>query len=221
MTYPTGLALDVSMAGQFLTILEGLWPVRGTKYHVYDVGDPANILHMGDAWIDPGATGSLGLSTWAPINETPSYDVVYVVHGDGSGTATSNFGFELRGIWVNVTPGAIGTWLYNQMTAALSQFDTEDLIGCGGCAPDEIMGRGPLEGALINPGTGRNVEYATGEEVFTFPVLSVPGVGLDLDVWLTYRSRRDFDYRYGQSWNLNQDVRLETEPVGCQKTSSA
>ena len=39
-------------------------------------------------------------------------------------------------------------------------------------------------------------------------------MGLDLDLTLTYRSRLDFDYRYGQGWNLDADVRLESEPNG-------
>ena len=48
------------------------------------------------------------------------------------------------------------------------------------------------------------------------PLVQVPGVGIDLPIEFCYRSRIDYDGRYGRGWSLNHDVRLEATGSGDQ-----
>ena len=95
-TYATGAALDVSMAGQFLTVLEGLFPGPGAMYHFYDVGDPANILHAGDVLVDPVNTPVGVLTGWLDPNVADSIDNAYFVHANTAGSANSIWYDPLR-----------------------------------------------------------------------------------------------------------------------------
>ncbi len=113
------------------------------------------------------------------------------------------------------TISAIGNEPLGTIGHAQETYTVEAVI-CTDCPPEENIGRGVAGGADINLQSSSSgmVQYATGEEVKPVPLFTVPGVGLDLPVILTYRSRRDYDYRYGQGWFLNHDVRLRTEGNG-------
>ena len=46
------------------------------------------------------------------------------------------------------------------------------------------------------------------------PIVRIPGVGADLEFELTYRSRREYDYRYGRGWFFSEDARLFQQSNG-------
>ena len=210
-TYGNGAPVDVSMAGPFLSVALALNPGPGTEIHVYDAGNPANVLYTGFALVDPANTAAGGLSAW--IRASGSFDDVYTVYANTTASAGSDWTAEHEATWNNPTSPTVGTWVYPDTTPGAPGYPPQSHLPCTDCPPQET-GRGLLEGPFPFAATDFSVQFASGEEVKTVPIVRMPSVGIDMEVYLTYRSRRTFDGRYGQSWFLNHDVKLETEANG-------
>lgn len=222
-TYSGGdLIQDVSMADHFLTVLLKEASTNKSKLHLWDIADGVTPLSMGYVTVD-SATPSGALATWS----------------EGGGSA-----LEIYGVFATTTSGGIGEVLWDPGNtwdfaggAAITGSGFADKTGAGGwphlqgpavCVPCE-EDHGLSGGVDVPPdimlsaapqATPGSVEYVTGEEVYVRPLFSIPGIGLDLDVRLTYRSRSDHDYRYGRGWFLNHDMRMRTETNGDETVQS-
>ncbi len=218
-TGPAVGASDVTSAGQFLTVFcPGL--TGGTDAYYFDAADPANVLQVGWINIEPNMPPAGGGSSW--IDPAGSFEDLYVLVANTGSSAAGESG---RSILDNVlwNPGAsptitgTGTGLVQTSSSAVQPTTPS---GCGACMDEEFLGRGWIDAwpdpdvRKDFPATACSVEFATAEEVYSLPLFKIPGVGMDLGVNLTYRSRIGYDYRYGRGWTLDQDVRLRTEPNG-------
>ncbi len=215
-TYAADTATDVSTAGQFISVLTTNGPGPAAKLHIYDAGDPINVLAAASVVVSATTNPNGGLSTWAGEG---TMDDIYSIYTNQGSNGESNSYDDLRDVMIEPTPGTVTSNLWPVTTPAEVGALGQEAIICTECPPRDAGGRGRLAGIpggveIAYSGSERSVQYATGEEIYVQPLFSVPGVGLDLEFNLTYRSRRDFNYRYGQGWFLNQDVRLKTETNG-------
>jgi len=215
-TFPN-TAVDVSTAGPFIYVLLNLAP--GAQVDVWDGGNPAGPVPAGSLPINLTVNAAGGMAT--SMGAAGTMDDVTVVYANQGQDANLYDTWAEKGNHVDPVAAGVVTGLEPIRTIALPGIPLMEGVLCVPCPPEEATARG----AVVTPGTGGSsdpgynatstqgmVMYSTGEEVYTLPVFNVPGVGLDLEMTLTYRSRLNWDYRYGSGWSLSQDVRLLTQP---------
>jgi len=219
-TYAANTAVDVSTAGNFLYILL-TQPTTGVLINIWDVGDPTLPMNVGNLPPNINVNPYGGLTTWmGPAGTLDDVKLVYANQGTGSDIWDY---YDQKGVHIDPGLGGIPGGLDPTRTGSNPGIPEWEGVLCADCPPEETMARGSIAYPEYNnvspgmPNTVSMVMYSTGEEVYTLPVLSVPGVGLDLELTLTYRSRLNWDYRYGNGWSLNQDVRLVTQPNSDEK----
>ncbi|MCA9316687.1 MAG: hypothetical protein KDB73_14475 [Planctomycetes bacterium] len=222
-TYSSGdRVVDVSYADHYLSVLLDETSTNDSKINLWDAADGVTVLEIGDVTVD-GSQPSGGFATWGEEGSSP---------------------LEIYSAFATTTSGGIGEILWDPGNdwdplggSAITGSGFADKTGSGGwnlnqeawiCLPCEKDH--PLAGAVEVPddiklaaapqATPGSVQYATGEEVYVRPLFSIPGIGMDLDVTLTYRSRSDHDYRYGRGWFLNHDIRMRTETNGDETVQS-
>ena len=220
-------AVDVSIAGPWVTVLLSDVGTGSTIAHVFDVGDPASTLEVGTVVLNGGQLPYGGLTTWLDSGE--SYDDLGFLFSG----ATQDVGYvpgpEIMDDW-SYGPATLVTTATNKpiITNAVAGAFAQEALNCTNCpcppfdAEAQGMIPGPTPDAHGSPETGvsnagaspGSVQYSTGEEVLTHHLVTFPGIGLDLTLNLTYRSRRDYKHRYGNSWFFNHEVRMHPEANG-------
>ncbi len=221
-TYPFGLqtALDVAVAGAFVEVLlQPFPPAPGANIGILDAGDVANILYAGNLPVSATMNPFGGISAF--VGPSMTMDDTYTVYANagGAGSANSESFSNVRGTFVDAAPPAVVAGLEPQITSTMSGINGQEALVCEPCKDAQNSGPTSNDG-YVSASTAASVQYASGEEVLTLPLVSVPGVGPEASFSLTYRSRKDYDYRYGNGWFLNQDVRLFQQQNGNQKFSN-
>ena len=213
-TYATAVA-DVSMAGQFVSTIVQSAGTGGTLY-VYDAGNPATVLFAGTLVVSTTVNPFGGLSTW--IASAGTIDDIQVIYANAGGSATSQDMSAAMATFVDAAAPTVTSGLEPDIQSTISGIPDQEARPCnqcggrtGGETSGGVFGDGYVMPVSASPAS---VQYATGEEVFNLPVFQVPGVGVDAGFQLTYRSRRAFDYRYGNGWFFNQDMRLFQQSNG-------
>ena len=203
----TDATMDVAFDNGVLAVATGTSSPAGTQLHVYDFGDGASLLDV----------GILDASTSVPS----VYNLT--IHIDDDYQTIDNLIYVMPSAGQDASIGSIGGQ-EEDFAWASSATLTGDAIGLGETGGahashsahycDTFLEDTEVEGPCVERATPLKVDFATGEEIYVHPLFSVPGIGLDLDVVLTYRSQRDHDYRYGRGWYLNHDTRMRTEANG-------
>ena len=199
-------AYGIAYSNGFLAVVTGSNSPTEAKINVFDYGDGSTLLEV----------GTLTSGTSLPAPYTPSIgvgwggtydDLIYVfpLAGDDAGTGSISGD---QGSWDPAGAGGMGGGGIDGPETG-GGHTNHSPHQCTGCEDETVA-----EGLKVNPSTPGRVEFATGEEIHVRPLFSVPGIGMDLDMVLTYRSQRDHDYRYGRNWYLNHDSRMRTEPSG-------
>ena len=221
-TYPNLSAVDISVAGPWVTVLMSDSTNNETTARVFDVAVPSSPLYVGSVELLSGYLPYGGLSTWLDGGET--YDDLQISWGMATQDMAVTSGRDIDEEWTPAAPGNVPPGgVFPTITAAASGAYSMEAINCTDCPPFDTEAQGALDGPSPQAQGGAptgvvysagSVQYSTGEEVLSHKLVSIPGRGMDVTLSLTYRSRRDFDGRYGNSWFLNQDVRMKTETNG-------
>ena len=208
----TAPAYDVASDGGYVGILtQG----TGSRAEIFDLGGTTP-LHVGNIPLDPLGTAFGGLALHLGDGGT-IYDIDLVAAQTGGTVAVLRTSGALDGFNFTVGPG-VG--IFGPISTYAPEVTLDVPILCSDCPPYPDDARGTVEPSMTGadapktPMSPAAVQFASAEEIHAVPILHVPGVGLGLDLALTYRSRRDHDYRYGQGWFLNQDVRIKPEANG-------
>jgi YD repeat-containing protein len=212
-TYGTA-SYDVAVAGQFVTALVQD-PTLGGTFHVYDAGDPTNVLTAGTLAVSTTINPSGGLSSHMGAGGT--IDDIYSIYANLTGSATAEELGAVKGSFVDAAPPSVASGVEADFQAGPAGIFPQEAFGCVPC--QERLAQ-DAAGSVASPSpapasaSSNSVQYASGEEIFRLPIVEIPGVGLPVTFQLTYRSRKDYAYRYGQGWFLSEDVRLFTQPSG-------
>ena len=201
---------DVAVAGQFVLWLVQTPGAAGSQLLVYDAGDPNAILFAGTMAGSAPVAAAGALSVHMAPDAT--LDDVYAVYADATPTATTHVFGDEKASFVDAPPPTVVGGTEAQIQPTDPGICPQESLVCAPC--QEIMADSTNGGtdasgyAQPTSCSAANVHYATGEEVYKLPLFGVPGVGPGADFMLTYRSRRAYDYRYGNGWFFNQDVRM-------------
>ncbi len=216
-TYSNVSAVDISVAGPWVTVLMSDSANNETTARVFDVGVPSSPLYVGSVDLSLGYQAYGGLTT--QLGEGGTLEDLEFMWANLTQDMSVTTGRDVEGEWTfgsasSVPPGGV----FPTITAAASgAYGMEALTCVWPCPPFGPDSQGPVAGPTPpahTASTPHSVQLSTGEEVLIHRLVSIPGRGMDLDLTLTYRSRRDFAGRYGNSWFLNQDVRMKTETNG-------
>ncbi len=226
-TFTGTAAVDVSIAGPWVTVLLEDSGTSSTVAHVFDVGNPGSTLEVGTVMLHGGQLPYGGLTTW--LEDGESYDDLNFLYSGATQDVGYVPGTEVMEDW-SYGPSTVVTTATNKpiITNAASGAFAQEALNCTDCPcpPFDAEAQGMIPGptpdahgstetgvsnAAASPGS---VQYSTGEEVLTHNLVTFPGVGLDLTLSLTYRSRRDYKHRYGNNWFFNHDVRVHPETNG-------
>ena len=216
--FSAGAIKDVSAAGDFVGVLATDGAGNPVRIHIFDVGDSANPIFAGTYEPSSMTDAIGGFAMWmdeaSSSNPGGTGDDIHLSFADGSSGSTGMASRDYAGDFQDQGAYSIvpGTNLAFQNVPLVKDMEP---FGCsGGCDPDKDAGTTEDSGTQAPATTPSNVQFFTGEEVFTLPLFSVPGVGPEADFRLTYRSRKTHDYRYGNGWSFNQDRRLRVEVNG-------
>ena len=214
-TFTATTAVDVEMVGQWIAVLHDTGAPTGANVTLFDYGDAATVVEAGTRTFTSTAApvGGLALSL-APGGTIDDVSSTFPLAG-----ADAFGGVDLPGDFTGGWNQPVPPWIVIQYPVRQGNNRPPNFenLGCVGCPPEYPGNRGQIPSHIAisqSPQSSRSVQYATGEEIFSLPIVSVPGVGLDLDLVLYYRSQTTYDYRYGNGWFLNNDLRIRTEPNG-------
>ena len=211
-TFTTTNPVDVEMDGQWLVVLQDNGLGTGSNATIFDYGDGVNLIEAGNRYLGTSTAATGALSVF--VDSAKTIDDLRLTFAL---TTTDAYGEEdLPGDRVDFT-GATGQTVTvgtEPVVEPSPNPNFQEGLSCEVGCPPEYPGRARSGGQTGPVYSAGKVMYATGEEIYSLPIVSVPGVGIDLDLYLHYRSRRAFDFRYGQGWSFNHDLRTKTETNG-------
>ncbi len=221
-TYSNVSAVDISVAGPWVTVLMSDSANNETTARVFDVGVPSSPLYVGSVDLSLGYQAYGGLTTSLIGGET--YDDLEFVWANATQDMSVTTGRDVDNEWTYGTATTVASGLNPVVTPAAPGSHNQAALGCcGPCPPwgpegqGEVRHNGTCGTATMFPGGasgGGRIQGSTGGALSICSLGSFPGRGKGLEIELTYRSRSNFPYRYGNGCNLSQDVRLKTETNG-------
>ena len=173
---------------------------------IFDFGDSTSLFEVGRLEISTDLPAPDAVSIAADGPTVTTDDISYIAASAGEDARTGSTSTQQDDL-AHAQAGTIGGDGWGAETGGANADHSPHY--CSDC--DEET---QAEGHKVNAATNGRVDFATGEEVHVRPLFSVPGIGMDLDMVLTYRSQRDHDYSYGKGWYLNHDARMRTAANG-------
>ena len=165
-TWATGAPVDVAMAGQWISVLLSLNASAAADVYVFDAGVPAAPLPVGFYTLDATAAPVSGLSMQCGAAGALD-NTVTLAPRSGMDAAGETY-VNVR-LFVNeVSPQNVTAGLWGVPMASALGLAAPGPIPCLTCPPQEVVGRGYIETPTPLAGTVASVQYATGEEIYTF-----------------------------------------------------
>ena len=211
-TFNTGTPVDVSMAGQWISVLVSLNASAAADVYLFDAGVPGAPLPVGfytlDATAAPVSGSSMQCGAAGSLDDT-----VFLAPRSGQDAAGETY-MNVRPFLNEASPGNVTAGLWGVPTASALGLPAPGSDLDQTCPPQEVVRRGYIETPTPLAGTMRSVQYSTrgGDLHVPDPERARGGAGPRPHADVPLAAGLRLPLRAGME--LNADVRLEPKANG-------